>query len=220
MPTGIRVIMLGRQGAGKGTQCRRLAEHFGIPHISTGEMLRAAVRQDSVLGRAVKQVLDAGQLVDDELMISLVQGRLGEPDARTAGYVLDGFPRTVAQAQSFDDISRARPVNVVIDLEVGRDLVVDRLSARRTCEQCEANYVATGSESNPWRCEKCGGAVTQRADDTPAAINKRLDLYDLQTSPLIDYYRAKSVLAVVDGVGTPDEVFARLVVAVQGATKA
>lgn len=220
MPTGIRVIMLGRQGAGKGTQCRRLAEHFVIPHISTGEMLRAAVRQDSVLGRAVKQVLDAGQLVDDELMISLVQGRLGEPDARTAGYVLDGFPRTVAQAQSFDDISRARPVNVVIDLEVGRDLVVDRLSARRTCEQCEANYVATGSESNPWRCEKCGGAVIQRADDTPGAINKRLDLYDQQTSPLIDYYRAKSLLAVVSGVGTPDEVFARLLAAVQDVTKA
>ena len=219
MPNGLRIVMLGRQGAGKGTQCRRIAEHFGVPHISTGEMLRAAVRQDSVLGRAVKQVLDAGQLVDDELMVSLVQGRLGEPDARTAGYVLDGFPRTVSQAQSFDDISRARPVNLVIDLAVDRDLVVNRFSARRTCEQCEANYVALGNEPHPWQCEKCGGAVTQRADDTPAAINKRLDLYDLQTSPLIDYYRAKSVLAVVDGVGTPDEVFARLVVAVQGATK-
>lgn len=220
MATGLRIVMLGRQGAGKGTQCRRIAEHFGVPHISTGEMLRAAVRQDSVLGRAVKQVLDAGQLVDDELMVSLVQGRLGEPDARTAGFVLDGFPRTVSQAQSFDDISRARPVNLVIDLAVDRDLVVNRLSARRTCEQCEANYVATGNEPNPWKCERCGGAVTQRADDTPAAINKRLDLYDQQTSPLIDYYRAKSVLAVVDGVGTPDEVFARLVVAVQGVTKA
>lgn len=220
MATGLRIVMLGRQGAGKGTQCRRIAEHFGVPHISTGEMLRAAIRQDSVLGRAVKQVLDAGQLVDDELMVSLVQGRLGEPDARTAGFVLDGFPRTVSQAQSFDDISRARPVNLVIDLAVDRDLVVNRLSARRTCEQCEANYVATGNEPNPWKCEKCGGAVTQRADDTPAAINKRLDLYDQQTSPLIDYYRAKSVLAVVDGVGTPDEVFARLVVAVQGVTKA
>jgi len=220
MSTGLRIVMLGRQGAGKGTQCRRIAEHFGVPHISTGEMLRAAVRQDSVLGRAVKQVLDAGQLVDDELMVSLVQGRLGEPDARTAGYVLDGFPRTVSQAQSFDDISRARPVNLVIDLAVDRELVVSRLSARRTCEQCEANYVATGNEPNPWKCDKCGGAVTQRADDTPAAINKRLDLYDLQTAPLIDYYKAKSVLAVVDGVGTPDEVFARLVVAVEGATKA
>lgn len=220
MSTGLRIVMLGRQGAGKGTQCRRIAEHFGVPHISTGEMLRAAVRQDSVLGRAVKQVLDAGQLVDDELMVSLVQGRLGEPDARTAGYVLDGFPRTVSQAKSFDDISRARRVNLVIDLAVDRELVVSRLSARRTSEQCEANYVATGTEPNPWKCDKCGGSVTQRADDTPAAINKRLDLYDLQTAPLIDYYKAQSVLAVVDGVGTPDEVFARLVVAVEGATKA
>ena len=217
MSTGIRIIMLGRQGAGKGTQCRLIADHFGVPHISTGDMLRAAVRQESVLGKAVKKVLDAGQLVDDELMVSLVQGRLGEPDARTAGYVLDGFPRTVPQAKSLDEITATRPVNVVIDLAVDRSLVLSRISARRTCEQCGANYVATGSESNPWHCAQCGGLVTQRADDTPAAINKRLDLYDEQTSPLIDYYKAQSRLAVVDGVGTPDEVFARLVSAVNGA---
>lgn len=212
--------MLGRQGAGKGTQCGLIAKHFGVPHISTGDMLRAAVRQESVLGKAVKKVLDAGQLVDDELMISLVQGRLGEVDARTAGYVLDGFPRTVPQAQSFDEISKARPVDVVIDLEVDRELVLSRLSARRTCEQCGANYVAMGSEANPWICEKCGGSVTQRADDTPAAINKRLDLYDQQTAPLIDFYRGQSRLAVVNGVGTPTEVFARLVAAVDGSRKA
>jgi len=216
MSDGTRIIMLGRQGAGKGTQCGRIAQHFGVPHISTGDMLRAAVRQESVLGKAVKKVLDTGQLVNDELMISLVQGRLGEPDARTAGYVLDGFPRTVLQAESFDEISKARPVNVVIDLEVNRDLVLSRLSARRTCERCGANYVASGTESDPWNCEKCGGSVTQRADDTPAAINKRLDLYDQQTAPLIDYYRAQSRLVVVNGVGTPDEVFARLVGAVTG----
>jgi adenylate kinase len=220
MPNGIRVIMLGRQGAGKGTQCRRLADHYGVPHISTGEMLRAAVRQDSVVGRAVKAVLDAGKLVNDAMMISLVQGRIGQEDARVAGYLLDGFPRTVAQAESFDEITAARPVTVVVDLVVERDLVLDRLSARRTCENCEANYVSTGNDPNPWTCDSCGGAVRQRADDTPEAINRRLDLYDSQTAPLVDYYRSRNKLVAVDGLGTPDEVFARLQRAVETARNA
>jgi adenylate kinase len=220
MPNGIRVIMLGRQGAGKGTQCRRLADNYGVPHISTGEMLRAAVRQDSVVGRAVKAVLDAGKLVDDAMMISLVQGRIGQEDARVAGYLLDGFPRTVAQAESFEEITAARPVTVVVDLVVERDLVLDRLSARRTCENCEANYVSTGNDPNPWTCDSCGGAVRQRADDTPEAINRRLDLYDSQTAPLVDYYRSRNKLVAVDGLGTPDEVFARLQRAVETARNA
>jgi adenylate kinase len=160
--------------------------------------------------------LDKGELVNDELMISLVQGRIGEEDARMSGYILDGFPRTVAQAQAFDHISEVRPTDLVIDLEVKRDLVLSRLSSRRTCEQCQANYVATGAESSPWTCEKCGGAVVQRADDTPEAINHRLDLYDAMTSPLISYYKDQNKLAVVDGLGTPDEVFARLRTAVAG----
>ena len=220
MPNGIRVIMLGRQGAGKGTQCRRLADNYGVPHISTGEMLRAAVRQDSVVGRAVKAVLDAGKLVDDAMMISLVQGRIGQEDARVAGYLLDGFPRTVAQAESVDEITAARPVTVVVDLVVERDLVLDRLSARRTCENCEANYVSTGNDPNPWTCDSCGGTVRQRADDTPEAINRRLDLYDSQTAPLVDYYRSRNKLVAVDGLGTPDEVFARLQRAVEIARNA
>jgi adenylate kinase len=220
MPNGIRVIMLGRQGAGKGTQCRRLADHYGVPHISTGEMLRAAVRQDTVVGRAVKAVLDAGKLVNDEMMVSLVQGRIGQDDARVAGYLLDGFPRTVAQAESFDEITAARPVTVVVDLEVERSLVLSRLSARRTCERCEANYVSTGSDPHPWTCDQCGGMVRQRADDTPEAISRRLDLYDSQTAPLVDYYRSRNTLIAVDGLGTPDEVFARLQSAVDAARNA
>jgi len=214
---GVRAIIFGRQGAGKGTQCQMLGAHFGVPHISTGDMLRAAVRQDSPLGRAVKAVLDAGGLVDDEMMVSLVQGRIGQDDARTGGYVLDGFPRTVGQARSLDEMTVSRPINVVIDLEVGRDVVLARLSARRTCSQCGANYVATGAEAEPWTCARCGGSVGQRADDTPEAIGRRLDLYDSQTTPLIDYYRAGSRLVVVDGVGTPEEVFGRLCRAVEGA---
>lgn len=207
---GVRAIIFGRQGAGKGTQCQMLGAHFGVPHISTGDMLRAAVRQDSPLGRAVKAVLDAGGLVDDEMMVSLVQGRLGQEDARTAGYILDGFPRTVGQARSLDDMTTSRPLNVVVDLDVPREVVLARLSARRTCDRCGANHVAEGSEPDPWTCDTCGGRVTQRADDTPEAISRRLDLYDSQTSPLTDYYRAASLLLVVDGVGTPEEVFQRL----------
>ena len=217
MPTAVRIIMLGRQGAGKGTQCRLLSEHFGAPHISTGEMLRSAIRQDSVVGRSVKKVLDEGNLVDDELMVSLVQGRIGETDARVDGYILDGFPRTVGQAMAFDHITEVRPVDIVINLEVKRELVLSRLSARRTCEQCEANYISDGNDPKPWKCTQCGGLVHQRDDDTPAAISHRLDLYDSLTSPLIDYYTSKSRLVVVDGLGTTDEVFERLTDAVKAA---
>jgi adenylate kinase len=217
MPTAVRIIMLGRQGAGKGTQCRLLSEHFGAPHISTGEMLRAAIRQDTVVGRAVKKVLDEGNLVEDGLMVSLVQGRIGETDARVGGYILDGFPRTVSQATSFDHITEVRPVDIVINLEVKRELVLSRLSARRTCEQCEANYISDGNDPKPWKCTKCGGLVHQRDDDTPEAISHRLDLYDSLTSPLIDYYMSKSRLVVVDGLGTTEEVFERLATAVKAA---
>lgn len=215
MSIGVRVIMLGRQGAGKGTQCRRVAEHYGIPHISTGEILRNAVRQGTVVGRRVKRVLDEGRLVEDDLMVSLVQGRVGETDARISGYVLDGFPRTLGQAEAFDEITEVRPVNVVIDLEVQRDVVLRRLSARRTCQQCDANFVSTGNDPNPWTCQNCGGNVHQRDDDTPEAINHRLDLYDELTAPLVSYYQKSAKLVVVDGLGSPDEVFAKLLATVE-----
>lgn len=210
----VRLILLGRQGAGKGTQCARLAAHFTVPHVSTGEMLRNAVRHDTPVGRAVKRVLDEGGLVDDDLMVSLVQGRLGEPDARMHGYVLDGFPRTLPQAERFDQLTTTRPIDAVIDLEVSRDIVVGRLSARRTCDGCGAVHVRADGGPDSWTCESCGGRVEQRADDTPEAINRRLDLYDAQTEPLVTYYRGRSCLQVVDGVGSPDEVFARLLAAV------
>jgi adenylate kinase len=180
-------------------------------------MLRSAIRQDSVVGRAVKKVLDEGDLVEDSLMVSLVRGRIGETDARVNGYILDGFPRTVGQATSFDHITEVRPIDVVINLEVKRELVLSRLSARRTCEQCEANYISDGNDPKPWKCAKCGGLVHQRDDDTPEAISHRLDLYDSLTSPLIDYYTSKSRLVVVDGLGTTEEVFERLTSAVKAA---
>lgn len=210
MSGGVRIIMFGRQGAGKGTQSARLAEHFGVPHISTGEMLRNAVKQDSVVGRAAKSVLDRGELVDDDLMVSLVQGRIGQVDARVAGYVLDGFPRTIAQAAAFDSLTEARPVGFVIDLDVAREIVLVRLSGRRVCESCSTNYTAPENEPKPWICEKCGGSVVQRTDDTEQAINHRLDVYEAQTAPLITFYHGRGALHVVDGVGSPDEVFGRL----------
>lgn len=188
----VRLVLLGRQGSGKGTQGARLAAHFSIAHISTGEILRNAIKNQTPVGKAVKDILDQGRLVDDELIASLVKGRLGETDARTRGYLLDGFPRTLPQAVSLDDITRVRPIHVVVDLEVPREMVIERLNARRIAEG--------------------------RTDDSPEAVAQRLDLYEEQTAPLIAHYRRQGILAVVDGVGTPDEVFDRLLAAIAGST--
>lgn len=219
MIPGARLIILGRQGAGKGTQCVRLSRHFVVPHISTGDTLRAAVREGSELGRIAKEVMDAGGLVGDEIMVGIVRERLDRDDARTRGYILDGFPRTVPQAEALDEITAERPIDCVIDLDVPRELVLARISARRVCRDCGTNYVATEGDRHPWICEVCGGDVMQRDDDTPDAINRRLDLYEEQTAPLIEYYQRAGKLVVVDGVATPDEVFDRLIVAVETARR-
>lgn len=215
MIQGARIVLLGRQGAGKGTQCVRLSRHFVVPHISTGDILRAAVREGTELGKMAKAVIDSGQLVGDDIMVGIVAERLKADDARTRGYILDGFPRTVAQAVALDDITSDSPVDMAIDLDVPRDLVLSRLSARRVCRDCGANFQATGQDPSPWTCDNCGGDVVQRDDDTPAAINQRLDLYETQTQPLIDYYGSSSRLVTVDGVGSPDDVFERLTQAVE-----
>ena len=219
MIPGARLILLGRQGAGKGTQCVRLSRHFVVPHISTGDMLRAAVREGTELGVMAKRVMDEGGLVGDEIMVGIVQERLEQPDALGRGYILDGFPRTVGQARALDEITAELPIDVVIDLDVPRELVVQRISSRRVCRDCGTNYVARGDEKLPWICEVCGGDVMQRDDDTPEAVEHRLDLYEEQTSPLIEYYGADGRLAVVDGVGHPDEVFRRLTTAVETARR-
>ena len=210
MIPGARLVLLGRQGAGKGTQCVRLSRHLVIPHISTGDMLRAAVREGTPLGVMAKAVIDAGGLVGDDIMIGLVSERLEQDDARVRGYILDGFPRTVGQAISLDEVAAKRPLDMVVDLVVPRELVLDRLSARRVCRDCGANYQVSGIEPAQWSCENGGGDVVQRDDDTPDAINRRLDLYETQTQPLIDYYGQSGRLVQIDGVGSPDEVFDRL----------
>jgi adenylate kinase len=212
---GARLIILGRQGAGKGTQCVRLSRHYVVPHISTGDMLRAAVREGSELGLMAKQIMDDGGLVGDEVMIGLVDERLRKPDADTRGYILDGFPRTVNQAEALGRITAHRPIHVVIDLDVPREIVLERLSARRVCRDCGTNYTAGSDERKPWICDVCGGDVQQRADDTPDSVNRRLDLYETQTAPLIEHYSRRGSLAVVNGVGHPDHVFRRLCDAVE-----
>ena len=219
MIPGARLIILGRQGAGKGTQCVRLSRHYVVPHISTGDMLRASVRERTEVGKAAREVMDAGGLVGDDIMIAIVDERLRRADAETRGYILDGFPRTVAQAEALDKITVDRPIHVVIDLDVPRETVLARISARRVCRDCGTNYTATGLERQPWICEVCGGDVTQRADDTPDAVNRRLDLYETQTAPLIEFFGSQGRLEVIDGVGHPDEVFRRLTTAIDARTQ-
>ena len=149
MIPGARLIILGRQGAGKGTQCVRLSRHYVVPHISTGDVLRAAVREGTELGTMAKEIMDAGGLVPDEIMIGIVRERLAKPDADTRGYILDGFPRTVAQAEALDMITAEKPIHVAIDLDVPREIVLERLSSRRVCRDCGTNYTATGAEPSP-----------------------------------------------------------------------
>ncbi len=217
MIPGARLIILGRQGAGKGTQCVRLSRHFVVPHISTGDMLRAAVREGTELGAIAKEVMDAGGLVGDELMIGLVRERLAAADALSRGYILDGFPRTIDQANALDRIAAelGKPVDVVLDLNVPREIVLERISSRRVCRDCGTNYTSSGSDPDPWICDVCGGDVMQRGDDTPESVNRRLDLYEEQTFPLIKHFGDMNRLSVVNGVGHPDDVFDRLVKAVE-----
>ena len=177
-------------------------------------MLRTAVREGTELGAMAKQVMDAGGLVGDEIMIGLVDQRLSALDASTRGYILDGFPRTIDQADALDRIAGERRIDVVLDLNVPREIVLERISARRVCRDCGTNYTASGVVPSPWICDVCGVDVKQRADDTPESVNRRLDLYEEQTFPLIKHYNDQRRLVVVNGIGHPDDVFDRLVKAV------
>ena len=217
MIPGARVVILGRQGAGKGTLCARLSRHYVVPHISTGEILRAAVKEGTPLGQEARRFMDGGELGPDDVMIGIVDERLRHADAMRRGYVLDGFPRTAAQAMALDEMIQERPLDVVVDLEVPRDVVLARLAARRVCVDCGANYSVAVPPKQSWSCDFCGGEVIQRDDDTEEAIARRLDLYDLQTAPLADYYKSQGIFDVVDGVGSADDVLARIVAVIDAA---
>ena len=214
MIPGARLVLLGRQGAGKGTQCVRLSRHYVVPHISTGDMLRAAVREGTEFGLKAKEIMDRGELVSDEIMGGVVDERLDRDDTRHRGYILDGFPRTVGQAELLAKITASEPLDLVIDLVVPIDVVLERLASRRVCSDCGANYSVDAPPKYGWVCDNCGGDVVQRADDTPEAIRKRLDLYERETAPLIAWYAERGMLAEVDGLGPPDAVTARLVQAI------
>jgi adenylate kinase len=177
---GARLIVLGKQGAGKGTQAVRLSRHYVVPHISTGDVFRAAVRTGSEFGKKAKQYLDAGDLVPDEVVIGVVEERLTHDDTTHRGFILDGFPRTVFQAESlFSILAPHHRLDVALDLEIETRHVMTRLASRRVCSDCGANY---GVVDNPPRtrgiCDTCGGEVVQRADDTEAAIRRRLEVYE------------------------------------------
>jgi len=213
MPPALRLIIFGRQGAGKGTQSARLAAHFGIPHISTGDMLRASAATGSEFGRTVKAIMDDGGLVSDEIMEGVVRERLAMPDAGP-GFLLDGYPRTQPQAEFLNSVLAPRGVDLAINLEVPEDVVVGRITRRRVCETCGTNYALGDESADSGSCVKCGGNVVQRADDTEDSVRKRLATYVAQTEPLLAWFAGQDKLVTVDGVGDPDVIAHALVSAI------
>ncbi|HEX3393830.1 MAG TPA: adenylate kinase [Acidimicrobiales bacterium] len=215
MGTSRRLVILGKQGAGKGTQAERLAHHYHVPRISTGDIFRTAVKEGTEAGRRAKVFMDAGDLVPDKVVVAVVAERLDEPDA--GGFVLDGFPRNLAQAEALDSMLVPDGVDLVIELQVPTVMVLHRLAGRRVCVDCGTNYsTETHDETGGWICERCGGKVILREDDTTTAISRRLALYEKETEPLLGWYMAKDKLAPVDGVGSPDTVTARVLRAIDG----
>ena len=206
----MRLILVGPPGAGKGTQAQFLAAHYSIPHISTGDIFRANLKASTPLGLKAKGFMDSGQLVPDEVTNEMVKDRLTHDDLAN-GFLLDGFPRTVVQAEG---MAKFATIDVAIDLVVPEDVVLERISSRRVCAKCGAIYSVAAPPSTQWVCDKCGGDVVQRADDTPESIAKRLAAYNTETQPTIDFYESTGLLVKVDGLGTPDEVFARLLSAI------
>jgi adenylate kinase len=208
--TQLNVILLGAPGAGKGTQAERIRARFALPHISTGDMLRAAVAQGTEMGLAAKTFMDAGALVPDEVVIGVVRDRLAEPDA-VEGFLLDGFPRTIEQAESLDAMlaGAGRSVTDVLLLDVPEAELVDRLAGRRLCRTCGKGYhVRFDPPRREGACDACDGDLFQRDDDNEATVRNRLEVYRRQTEPLVDYYERRSVLKRVVGSGmTPNEVF-------------
>jgi adenylate kinase len=205
----LNLVLLGPPGAGKGTQAARLKERFGLAHLSTGEMLRAAVAADSEVGREAKGIMAEGRLVPDDLINRLVADRIGQPDC-AGGFILDGFPRTIAQAEALDRLlaERSLKLDAVIELGVDDDALVARVSGRFACARCGTLYHDT---TKPTRvegvCDVCGGTeFTRRADDKPETVRARLRSYHDQTAPLLPYYQAKGLLVTVDGMAEIDQV--------------
>jgi adenylate kinase len=210
---GARLVILGKQGAGKGTQAVRLSRHYVVPHLSTGDTFRAAVRSGSEFGQKARKYLDSGELVPDAVVIGIVREALTTDATSHRGFILDGFPRTVFQAEALVEIIEPRGgLDLAINLKIETDHVLRRLAGRRVCSDCGANYSVI---DNPPRvrsiCDVCGGEVVQRDDDTESAIRRRLELYEHETAPLIDWFAQRELLVDMEALGTPDEVTDRLV---------
>ena len=208
----MRLILLGGPGAGKGTQAQKLVEKYGIPQISTGDMLRAALREGTELGLEAKKFMDAGKLVPDEVVVGLIEERIKADDCKD-GFMLDGFPRTVGQADALKSVLDKMGIKIdhVISIEVPSEELVARLTGRRACRGCPSGYhVMFDPPKVEGVCDDCGGELYQRDDDNEATIRSRLNVYDEQTAPLIDYYKSAGLLRPIEGTGSIDEIFARI----------
>jgi adenylate kinase len=211
----VRLVLLGKQGSGKGTQAVRLARHYVVHHVSTGDMFRAAVRAGTTFGRKAHEYMDAGELVPDEITIGIVKERLEQAGTKRRGFVLDGFPRNVFQAEALSSYLAPQDIHLVIDLEVPTEVVLKRLAARRVCSSCGTNYSVDVPPFHNWTCDVCDGEVVQRADDTESAIRRRLEIYEQNIAPLIAWYKERERIDVVDGEGAPDEITSRLIETVE-----
>jgi len=208
----MRLVMFGAPGAGKGTQAKRLSERLGVPHISTGNMLRENIEQGTELGRAARSYMDRGELVPDDIINGMVRVRLEESDCEH-GFILDGYPRTIPQAEALDRMlgEMGIELDAVFDLEVPDEEIVRRLSGRRVCRRCGASYhVVFNPPKQPGVCDVCGGELYQREDDTEEAVLNRIAVYKRKTKPLLEYYVRQGLLRTVDGTGSIDEIFGRL----------
>ncbi|QJA05721.1 adenylate kinase [Thermosulfurimonas marina] len=209
----MNIVFLGPPGAGKGTQAKRITERYGIPQISTGDMFREHLSKGTELGKKAKEYMEKGQLVPDEIVLSMVEERLKQPDCEK-GFILDGFPRTVPQAEALDEMLArwGKKIDYAIAIEVPDEELVKRLTGRRTCKNCGMMYhVIFKPPKVEGKCDACGGELYQRPDDNEETVRNRLKVYHESTAPLLDYYEKKGVLHRVDGLGSIDEIFERIV---------
>ena len=209
----MRIVLLGAPGSGKGTQAKKLIEKYQIPQISTGDLLREAVSAGTELGRKAKATMDAGQLVSDDIVLGMIQERLGKPDAK-GGFILDGFPRNIPQAQALDAMlaRMGQPLQLSLLVDVDSDVLMKRITGRRSCGSCGAIYnVHFSVPATAGKCDKCGGALLHRSDDNEDTVRSRLAVYEEQTAPLVSYYKAQGKLRTVRGVGGINDIFERMV---------
>ena len=204
----MKIVLLGPPGAGKGTQAKSISNRYSIPHISTGDIFRKNISENTPLGIEAKSYMDNGQLVPDEVTINMVKERLKEDDCKN-GYLLDGFPRTVSQAEALESFlnERNESLNTALLIDVPTDFILERMTGRRVCPSCGASYHIKFNPAVDGKCGLCGTEVVQRKDDTEETVKERLDVYKEQTQPLIDFYKEKELLSVVDGTKAINEVF-------------